>query len=149
MDVDASLPRGGESSGNTAADSTAIDPAKLAKRMLSTKVENWGAYDEALQHTHPTLWGFLFRKSWNGYDPRECGVLSISIRPTGVTASVKLPSEAWQVTVLSTYIGEVFDLLDHALRTRSGDWKELKNGPGAQKLREERKKLRETRKQKK
>jgi len=116
--------------------------------MLSVEVKNWGSADDGLWQSFPELARFLFLKSWNGYDPRECGMITIVARPTGVTAWLKLPSEAQQISVLVTRVLDVFPALEHALLHRSGDWKELKNGPGAQKLREERKKLRETRKEK-
>jgi len=114
--------------------------------MLDVKVRNWGAEDEPLRKTHPQVWRFLFKKTWNEIDPREVGVLTVAVRPTGLSVTLKMPTEAQSCTILVRHTTHIWDALERALLYREGDWKELKSGPGAQKIREERKKLRETRK---
>lgn len=123
-----------------------LEPAQIAEKLLDVAVRDWGQPDDPLWQSHHTLAEFLFKKSWNGYDPREPAVLTISVRPTGLTITCKMPSEAKSCTILVRSSGDMFDAINHALETYSGDWKDLKSGPGAQKLREDRKKLRETRK---
>lgn len=125
------------------------DSAELAKSMLDTAVRDWGNPDDPLIKSHKILARFLFKRSWNGYVPRESSMITITVRPTGLSVTLKMPSEAQSVTVLVQQLHQVWDALEYCLRTHSGDWKELKNGPGAQKLREDRKKQLEIEKQKK
>jgi hypothetical protein len=75
-------------------------------------------------------------------------MLTISVRPTGLTISCKMPSEAKSCTILVQRSDQLLDAINLALETYGGDWKDLKSGPGAQKLREDRKKLRDTRESK-
>lgn len=127
----------------------APDAADLAEGLLQTAVKNFGSPTDPLRKSHPTLAAFLFNKSWNGVEPRETAVITISVRPTGLTATLKLPSEAQSVSIHVQESNLIFDALETALRNRSGDWKELKSGPGATKLREDRKKERDIRKKRK
>lgn len=60
-----------------------------------------------------------------------------------------MPTEGNKFTVYFRTFAELLDALDTELRERKGDWQELNNGPGATKRREERKKLRESKKHKK
>jgi|SRR5580658_798577 hypothetical protein len=124
------------------------DVTRRAEGMLSLHVRHWGHPDDPLRASHPTLAWFLFAKSWDGIAPREPGVLTIAVKPTGLTATLKMPSEAQSLSITVSFSTHIFDALERCLRTREGDWKELKAGPGAQKLREDRKKLLETRKPK-
>lgn len=126
-----------------------INPEELADALLDTAVRHWGSPTDRLRQSHPALAEFLFSKSWDGIAPRDPGVLTIAVRPTGVNVTLKMPSEAQSLTVSCLWVSQVFDALERALRTRTGDWKELKSGPGATKLREDRKKLLATRKRKK
>lgn len=125
------------------------DPASIAERLLCTTVRDWGHPDDPIREAFPTLAGFLFKKSWNGFQPRECALLTIGITPTGVSFTLKMPSEANSVQDVVSHVDQVFARLERCLQTGEGNWKELKSGPGATFLREERKKLRDIRKSKK
>lgn len=92
---------------------------------------------------------FLFRKTWNGIDPREAIAITVTVRPTGLQFTCKLPSEGQSVGERVRYWHELLDMMERCLRYRTGDWKELKNGPGATLKREARKKERDIRKTKK
>jgi hypothetical protein len=126
-----------------------LDPAAIADRLLNTAVRDWGHPDDPIRQAWPTLAGFLFKKSWNGFTPRECALLTIGITPTGVSFTLKMPSEANSVQDVVSHVDQVFERLERCLQTGEGNWKELKSGPGATFLREERKKLRDIRKSKK
>jgi hypothetical protein len=125
------------------------DPAEIAERLLDTDLSDWGAPDDPLWESHPFFAAFLFKKSWNGIDPREPAAVTISVRPTGLQFSVKLPSEGQSCGERVRHWGDLLDMLEACLRNHTGDWKELKNGPGATLKREARKKERDIRKSRK
>jgi hypothetical protein len=120
--------------------------AAIAERILTTAVRDWGCPEDPLWATHPLLARLLFVSSWNGYVPREHGRISVSVTATGVQGTLTLPSEAQVRTERATTILQLLDVFEDGIQNRPREWRELKVGPGAQKLREERKKLVETRK---
>lgn len=124
-----------------------IKAARIAKQLLAVGVKDWGWPDDPLWKSHPQLARFLFKGSWNGYEPRQPGRISVRITTSGFACTLTCPSESKSLEGFSnTWTGLLDDLEDRILHHQR-EWKELKNGPGVQKLREERKKLRDTRKQ--
>ncbi len=123
--------------------------AELAATLLDVAVRNFGHPQDPLIKTHPLLASFLFRKSWNKIELRESAVITITVSPVGVAASLKMPSEAQQLTSRCSFVSELLDRLENDLANRTGEWKELKSGSGAQKIRENRKKMVEIEKAKK
>jgi hypothetical protein len=100
-----------------------------------------GAPDDPLRQSHPNLAAWLTFRSWDGLQPREPARLSFSPNPTGFVVSISGYTEGQKCAVKVTHLGEWLDALEAALSGDGGDWSELEQGKGAQRLKSERRKL--------
>ncbi len=113
---------------------------------MKVGVKDYGSPDDAIWKSHPTLARYLFKGSWDGITPRVAGRLAINVTPTGLAVTITMPSEAQARTESVDTFADLLDVLEDAIVNRPRGWREVTRGPGAQKLREDRKKLRDTRK---
>ena len=99
-----------------------IDPATIAEKCLRVEVSDFGHPDDPFKQAYPVLSSFLFGKSWNGFEPRDTGVITLTVRPTGCTVTIKLPSEAQSITKYPSFVGQIWADIEDALINRTGDW---------------------------
>lgn len=93
----------------------------------------------------PNAMAWMCYTSWDGLHPRSPASLSIRPIPTGFAVTVRLDSEAQVGTYEVSSFGGILERLEEIIRNRVRIWKELERGKGAQKLREERKKIEDAR----
>lgn len=122
-----------------------IDTATIRKRIAGLEFKPFGAGDEPIKATHPTLSSWLFEKSFNGKDSRQCPRITITPTTRGLRVRLTCPSEGWECEVDLRHAAQLWDVLEAECVTFGDNWRELDRGPGAVKRRENRKQKVDTR----
>lgn len=100
-----------------------------------------GMPDDPWRDSHPNLMAWLTYRSWDGLQPRQTARLSISPTAIGFVVTLSAFTEAQKVTVRPTHLANWADLMEDALLNGTGEWAELEEGEGAQRLKSARRKL--------
>jgi hypothetical protein len=102
---------------------------------------DYGPQSDWLNEHCPFLASYLYSGSWNGKDPREASTIFLVANAGMVTVTLKCPTEGYQTSGVGDGLVEALTDLDRKCADPCHQWKELKRGTGAQKLRDTRKNL--------
>jgi hypothetical protein len=80
-------------------------------------------------------------RSWDGVEPREPSRINFSVNGYGWTVTLTDYQLAQKLQVRVPHFLQWMDVVEEALTEGKGDWQELTEGKGAQKLKAERRKL--------
>jgi hypothetical protein len=116
--------------------------------MIRLGLASFGAADDPAWEACPTAVSWLCLRSWDAIQPRKPGRLTVTPTATGWQATLTLDSEARKGSVRFRWFEELLPQLEALCLGRVGEWVELETGKGAQRLRDERRKLLDARKAK-